>query len=157
MATTLRLMTSLGLPFALKEISLRNAKLAATYRDWARNLPPGPVSRLALSMAEQRADLGKSLGEISAPLASARVEVELETAPASAAGSEASEASLADSKALLKLMIAAEAADQEFLAVLAGAVLPISSDSAEALASEADSARKRSVWAQDQLELLSMI
>jgi len=150
-------MTSLGLPFALREISLRNAKLAATYRDWARHLPPGPVSRLALSMAEQRGDLGKKLGEISASLALASVVVELETDPASAAGSEAATEPLSDPKALLKLMVVAEAADHEFLASLAGAVLPASSDSAEALASEADSARKRSVWAQDQLELLSML
>lgn len=154
-------MTSLGLPFALKEISSRNAKLAATYRDWARHLPPGPVSRLAFSMAEQRGDLGKSLDEISLALASANasanVEVELETAPASAAGSEAASAALSDIKELLKLMAAAEAADQEFLAALAGAVLPASRDAAETLASEADSARKRSAWAQDQLELLSML
>jgi hypothetical protein len=83
--------------------------------------------------------------------------VEFETAPASAAGSEAASEPLSDPKALLKLMITAEAADQEFLATLAGAVLPASIDAAEALASEADAARKRSVWAQDQLELLSML
>jgi len=147
----------LALPFALKEISSRNAMLAATYHDWARHLPPGPVSRLALSMAEQRGDLGKKLGEISASLASASVEVELEAAPASAAGSEAAAEPLSDPNALLKLMVAAEAADQEFLSTLAGAVLLASSDAAETLASEADSARKRSVWAQDQLELLSML
>jgi hypothetical protein len=108
-------------------------------------------------MAEQRGDLGKKLGEISASLALASVVVELETDPASAAGSEAATEPLSDPKALLKLMVVAEAADHEFLASLAGAVLPASSDSAEALASEADSARKRSVWAQDQLELLSML
>jgi hypothetical protein len=150
-------MTSLALSFALKEISSRNATLAAAYREWAHRLPPGPVSRLSLSMVEQRRDLGKSLVELTAALASASVEVEFETAPASAAGSSASSASLSDPRALLKLMAEAEAADHEFLATLAGAVLPASSEAAETLAGEADAARKRSVWAQDQFELLSML
>jgi hypothetical protein len=150
-------MSSLPLSLALKELSSRNAAIAAIYREWARRLPPGPVTRLTGSIAEQRLDLGKALAEIAADRALPEIEVEFETAPASAAGIEANEASLADPKAILKRMSEAEASDHELLAAVAGAVLAASVPTAERLASEADQARKRSIWAQDQLELLNML
>jgi hypothetical protein len=157
-ATRLKLMSSLSLPAALKELSSRNTVIAATYREWARRLPPGPVSRLAWSIAEQRLNLGKTLGEIAAeqPLGVVEVEFELVT-PASAAGVVMGDASLVDLRVILKKMSEAEAADHELLAAVAGAIVPLSGEAAERLASEADSARKRSIWAQDQLELLSML
>jgi hypothetical protein len=150
-------MSSLPLSFALKELSSRNTAIAAIYREWARRLPPGPVTRLAWSIAEQRLDLGKALGEIAADRGIPEVEVEFETAPASSAGVEASEAALADPIIILKKISEAEASDHELLAAVAGAVVPSSGPVAERLASEAASARKRSIWAQDQLELLSML
>jgi hypothetical protein len=148
-------MSSQPLSFALKELSSRNAAIVAIYRDWARHLPPGPVTRLAWSIAEQRLDLGKALGEIAADRSLPEVEVEFETVPASAIGAGA--ASLTDIKAILKEISEAEAWDHELLAEVAGAVVPSSGPVAERLASEAASARKRSIWAQDQLELLSML
>jgi hypothetical protein len=150
-------MSSLALSFALKELSSRNTVIAATYREWARRLTPGPVSRLAWSMAEQRLDLGKTLGEIAANRSLPEVEVEFDLAPAAAAGVVASEASLAEPRAILKKMSEAESADHELLAAVAGAIVPASGAAAERLASEAAQARKRSIWAQDQLELLSML
>jgi hypothetical protein len=150
-------MSSLPLPAALKELSTRNTVIAATYREWARRLPPGPVSRLTWSIAEQRLNLGKTLGDIAAEQSLGVVEVEFELAPASAAGVVMGDASLADLRAILKKMSEAEAADHELLAAVAGAIVPLSLDAAERLASEAESARKRSSWAQDQLELLSML
>jgi hypothetical protein len=149
-------MTSLGISFALKELSSRNARLAAAYREWARRMPPGPVSRLAQSISEQRIELGKTLNALSLDSALSGVDVEFEIAPASAAGSDAAMASLSEPKALLKKMAEAEAADHEFFAAIAGAVLPASAQAAESFAAEAAAARKRSIWAQDQLELLSM-
>jgi hypothetical protein len=150
-------MTSLGISFAIKELSSRNASLAAAYHDWAKRMPPGPVSKLAQSIAEQRLELGKTLGELASDPAISGIEVEFETAPASAAGSDAAEASFADPKALLKRMIQAEDADYEYFAAVSGAVLPASPSAAERFAAEAAAARKRSLWAQDQLELLSML
>jgi hypothetical protein len=156
-AATLSNMMSLGISFALKELSLRNARLATAYHDWARNMPPGPATRLAESMSEQRRELGKALGELAADPSISGVEVEFESAPASAAGSDASEAPLTDPKVLLKRMAEAEDADHEYLVAIAGAVLPASTQAAERFAAEAAAARKRSTWAQDQLELLSML
>jgi hypothetical protein len=150
-------MSSLPLSFALKELSSRNAAIAAIYREWARRLQPGPVTRLAWSIAEQRLDLGKALSEIAADRSLPEVDVEFESTIASAAGVDAGEATLADSKAILKKIAEAEASDHELLAAVAGAVVPSSGPVAERLASEAASARKRSIWAQDQLELLSML
>jgi hypothetical protein len=150
-------MTSLGISFALKELSARNASLAAAYRDWARRMPPGPVSRLSQSIYEQRLGLGAALSELSSDPSVSGVQVEFEMAPASAAGSDAAAAPLTDAKALLKRMIDAEEADHEFLAAIAGAVLPASTSAAERFAAEAAASRKRSLWAQDQLELLSML
>jgi hypothetical protein len=149
-------MSSLPLSLALKELSSRNTAIAAIYREWARRLPPGPVTRLTWSIAEQRLDLGKALGEISADRSLPEVEVEFETAPASAAGVYADAASLSDAKTILRKISEAEASDHELLAAVAGAVVSASGPVAERLASEASQARKRSIWAQDQLELLSM-
>jgi hypothetical protein len=150
-------MSSLPLSLALKELSSRNGHIAATYREWARRLPPGPVTRLTGSIAEQRLDLGKVLAEIAANRALPEVEVEFDLAPASAASVDADEAAPAEPKDILKRISEAEAADHELLAAVAGAVIAASGEAAERLASEAASARKRSIWAQDQLELLSML
>jgi hypothetical protein len=149
-------MSSLLLSFALKELSSRNAAIAATYREWARRLPPGPLTRLTGSIAEQRLDLGKALGEIASYRSLPDIEVEFELAPASAAGVSQVEAKLDDPKVILRKMAEAEAAEHELLAAVAGAVLPESAPVAERLASEAAAARKRSIWAQDQLDLISL-
>ena len=53
-------------------------------------------------------------------------------------------------------MAAAEGAEHDLLSAAAGAALPASSEAAELLAAEAAAAQKRSIWAQDQLELLSL-
>lgn len=155
-------MKSLAVSSALREISARNAGIAAAYRDWALHLPPGPVSRLASSMALQRLELGKVLGALSGspPLAEAQVEFEFD--PAHLIKVEAFKSLSFDGTViglgdLLRKMAAAEAEDHELLAAVAGAVLPLSGEAAESLAGEAASARKRSLWAQDHLELLSML
>jgi hypothetical protein len=83
-------------------------------------------------------------------------EVEFDVDPANLTGKDAFIGAIVDSKELLKKMAEAEAGDHELLAAVAGAVLPGSIAIAELLASEADSARKRSIWAQDHLDLLSM-
>jgi hypothetical protein len=150
-------MSSLPLSFALKELRSRNTVIAATYREWARRLPPGPVSRLAGSIAEQRLDLGKALGEIAADRTLTEIEVEFDQDPAAAAGVESKEASLMEPRLILKKIAESESADHELLAAVAGAVVAISVPVAERLASEAATARKRSIWAQDQLELISML
>ncbi len=141
---------------ALKELTARNAAIAAAYRGWAKRLPPGPVSRLASSLAEQRNELGKALLEIAGDRSLGETVVEFDTEPSTLTGVDAFEGTMIDSKDLLKNMAEAESADHELLATVAGAALPASSAIAERLASEADSARKRSVWAQDHLDLLSM-
>jgi hypothetical protein len=149
-------MLSLRLPFALKELSSRNTIIAARYRDWSRRLLPGPVTRLSASIAEQRLDLGKALMEVAADRSLPEIEVEFDVAPAAAAGVEGNETQLEEPKAILRRIAETEAAEYELLAAVAGAVLPASVPFAEMLAAEAASARKRSIWAQDQLELLSM-
>jgi hypothetical protein len=149
-------MTRLLLSSALKEISSRNAAIAASYRDWAKRLPPGPVSKLASSMAGQRLDLGKTLGEISADPSLVEMNVEFDSDPRSLAVWEPSGGGRLEPKELLEKMAEAEAADHELLAAFAGAFLPASLAIAERLASEANSARKRSTWAQDHLDLLRM-
>jgi hypothetical protein len=141
---------------ALKEISLRNAAIAAAYRALAKRLPPGPVCKLASSIAEQRLELGKILGEVSVDRSLPESEVEFDVDPANLTGKDAFMGAIVDSRELLKKMAEAEAGDHELLAAVAGAVLPGSIAIAELLASEADSARKRSIWAQDHLDLLSM-
>ncbi len=156
-------MKSLPISSALKELSSRNTAVLAAYRDWARRLPPGSASRLASSMAEQRLELGKALAEIGsnvAVLASApelEVEFEFDPSPSSVLeGKGPSPGSVAEPKGLLKAMAEIETVEHELLAAAAGAALPLSSVLAERLAGEAASARIRSIWAQDQLELLSM-
>jgi hypothetical protein len=155
-------MTRLAFSAAIREIGQRNADVAASYRDCARRLPPGPVSRLAASMAQQRLELGKVLGSISGSPALPEIEVEFDVSPSHLLGANAFDAESFDGTViglgdLLRKMAAAESADHEFLAAAAGAILPLSSALAESLAGEADSARKRSIWAQDHLELLSMM
>ncbi len=145
------------LSFALKELRSRNAAVTALYRDWAWHLPPGPVTRLTASIAGQRQDLSKTLGEIAADRGLPEVEVEFDGGPESGSELGPGAASLADPKAILKKVAETEAFDHELLAAIAGAVLAASSPIAERLASEAASARKRSIWAQDQLDLLSML
>lgn len=149
-------MERLPLSTALKEISSRNAAIAAAYRDWAKRLPPGPVSKLARSMAEQRADLGKTIREIAGDRSIPDTEVVFDVEPSSLIGQADFDIGMAETKELLARMTAAEAADHELLATLAGTILPASGTAAERLAAEADSARKRSTWAQDHLDLLSM-
>ena len=155
-------MKSLLLPMALTELSLRNSAILAAYREWARRLTPGPVSRLTSSIIEQRFELGKALGEAASELSAAtlpRLEVEFEVEPSPAALIErklASPEPMPEPKILLSAMTELEAVDHEFLAAVAGAALSFSSVIAERLAGEAESARKRSNWAQDHLDLLSM-
>ena len=149
-------MTSLPFPSAIKELNSRNVLLCAAYRDWSRRLPPGPVSRLASSISTQRGDLGKTLADLTADRALFTAEVEFEIAPASAPGFDAAKDGALDPKVLLSRMAAAEAAEHDLLSAAAGAALPSSSEAAELLATEAAAAQKRSIWAQDQLELLSL-
>jgi hypothetical protein len=148
---TMRLLSS-----ALKEISSRNAAMASTYRALAKRLPPGPVSKLAASIAEQRLELGRILGEVSGDHSLPESEVEFDVDTANLTGKDAFVGTIVDSKEILKKMVETEAADHELLAAVAGAVLPASITVAESLAAEADSARKRSIWAQEHLDLLSM-
>jgi hypothetical protein len=156
-------MTSLPFSSALNELVSRNSAIAAAYREWARRLPPGPSSKLASSMAEQRLELGKTLGEIAAAIAAVSslpelvVEFEIEPFPASLGeGRSANAATPAEPKEVLRRMAETEAADYELLAAAAGAVLPLSSAVAEQIAAEAGAARKRATWAQDHLDLLGM-
>jgi hypothetical protein len=144
------------LPSALKAIATRNAAIASAYRGWAKSLPPGPVSKLASSMAGQRLDFGKALDEISADRGLFEIEVEFDLDPADLPGAEAMLGIPQDPKTLLQKMAEAETVDYELLASIAGAVLPTSGAVAERLASEAASSRKRSMWAHDHLDLLSM-
>jgi hypothetical protein len=144
-------MTSRPLPEAIKELKERNLALATAYRDAARRLPPGPVSKLAASMAEQRLDLIESLDEAAATCRSPGIvefEAEVRYAPEPSAA--------VDQLALLRTMAKEEALEHELISALAGALLPSSTSAAEQLATEAESARKRAQWAQDQLDLLSM-
>jgi hypothetical protein len=151
-------MPNLPLSFALKELSSRNTQITATYREWARRLLPGPITKLTVSIAEQRLDLGKALKEIASYKSLPEVEVEFDLAPAAAAGVSSSKVSLEEEEPrfVLRKIADAEMADHELLAAVAGAVLPASGPVAERLAAEASSARKRSIWAQDQLELLDL-
>ena len=115
-------------------------------------------------MAEQRLELSKALGEISMEIgailaASPDIEIEFESGISPAAlidGKSGSGESPADPKDLLKAMAEIESGEHELLAALAGALLPLSSVLAERLAGEAASARKRSNWARDHLDLLGM-
>jgi hypothetical protein len=150
-------MPSMPFPDALGELRSRSLSVAAVYRDWGRRLPPGPITRLALSLAEQRLDLAKALAELVAEHGLRGIQVEFELDPAEAPAPSAAEAGLAEPAAILKKMVAAEAADHELLAEAAGAAVAASAATAERLAAEAASARKRSIWAQDQLELLDML
>jgi hypothetical protein len=149
-------MSNMPFPDAFKELRSRNLSIAAIYREWSRRLPPGPVTRLALSIAEQRRDLDKVFGEIATNYELQSIQVEFELPPSEVAGVSAADSALSEPKAILKEIAAAEAADHDLLATVAGAALTSSTEIAERLAGEAASARKRSIWAQDQLELLSM-
>jgi hypothetical protein len=155
-------MMKVPLADALAQVHRRNAAIAAAYRAWEKRLPPGPVSKLAASLAEQRSDLGKTIGEIAAKPFPREAEAELEQELGSLPGVEppgpglppgAGAAGPAD---FLARVAAAETAEYELLAALAGSVIAFSGDEAERLAAEANSARKRSKWAQDHLDLLSM-
>jgi hypothetical protein len=105
-------------------------------------------------MAEQRIDLADSLANLSSQIGLPAIEVEFEEAPATVVGYDAQDA--AEPKALLSRMAKAEAADYEILTTIAGTFLPFSNEAAEILASQAEAARKRSSWAQDQLDLLNL-
>jgi hypothetical protein len=113
-------------------------------------------------MAEQRFELGKVLGEIARDAAAmatfpeTEVEFEMDPSPAMVDRKFQSLGTPAEPKELLKIMAEIETADHELLAAAAGAVLSLSSVMAERLAGEAASARKRSNWAQDHLDLLGM-
>ena len=136
----------------LKEIGARNTGLVSAYREAVRRLAPGPVSKLAASIVEQRHDLGNAIAEIANDRTIPEVEVEFDSEPIFAIAVT----TISDPVGLLKEMAHEEAADHEILATVAGALLPASIDAAERLAAQADSARKRSTWAQDHIDLLSM-
>ena len=146
----------MSLASALKVIITYNASIGAAYRDWARRLPPGPVSALASSMAAQRQELGKVLAGIGGDGSIPQVEVEFDINPSVMTSFEDLGTAVVEPKALLQKMVEAEAVDHEFLSALAGAILPASASVAETLADEANSARKRSSWAQDHLDLLGL-
>jgi hypothetical protein len=112
-------------------------------------------------MAQQRHELGKVLGAISANASLPELEVEFEVDPSYLIGVDAFRVETFDGTVIglgdfLRKMAAAESADHELLAAVAGAILPASASAAESLAGEADAARKRCTWAQDHLDLLSM-
>ncbi len=141
---------------ALKEIGSRNTAMASAYQSLARHLPPGPLCKLAKSMAEQRLELGKTLVDVSAFHSLPDSEIEFEMDPVSAVSAATVAEAVGNPRELLKKMTEAELADHELLATVAGAVLPASVSIADRLASEAESARKRSVWAQDHLDLINI-
>ena len=149
-------MIRMFLSSAFKSLVSRNTAIAGAYREWAFRLPPGPVSKLATSMAQQRLDLGKVLAEVAGDRFLQETEVEFDIDSATLFGDADLATAKLEPKELLKKMAETEMNDHELLAAVAGAILPASSALAEKLAGEAASARKRSIWAQDHLELLEM-
>ena len=149
-------MEKMSLSSALKVITTYNGAIASAYKDWARRLPPGPISTLAASMAEQRQDLGRLLTEISADRSLPEVEVDFDIDLGALRGFDSLATTVVEPRELLAKMAEAEAVDHEFLAALAGAVVAVSTSTAENLAVAADSARKRSTWAREHLELLGL-
>ena len=155
-------MKSLLLPMALTELSLRNSAMLAAYREWARRLTPGPVSRLTSSIIEQRFELGKALGEAAselsaATLPSARSRIRGRAIPAALIERKlASPEPMRNLKFFYRPWPKSKPSITSSSPRVAGAVLSFSSVIAERLAGEAESARKRSNWAQDHLDLLSM-
>ena len=145
-------MVSTTVATALETVSKRNSALAAIYTDAARSILSRSVSKLALSVADQRRELGKALVELAqvegAGLANAEVEqIPLDQSPTWAGGE------ICD---FLQFMVKAESAEYELLSSLAGAFVVFSADGAERLASLSEQARKRATWAQDHLDLLGI-
>jgi len=145
-------MVLVPLAAALDATSERNSALAASYKDGARSILSRSISSLALSMADQRRELGKTLLDLAAIAGTEKAAAELETglldAPRAWSGTEACD--------FLNFMVRAETSDYELLACLAGAFVPLSPDAAERLASLSEQARKRAAWAQDHLDLLGI-
>lgn len=137
---------------ALDALLARNEALLVLYREGAKNLLSRSISSLAASMIDQRRELAKDVASLKRQVADAGAPIDFEltasTLPPNPSGEGA--------KGLLESMKKIEAEDYEFLSSLAGAVLPLSVEAAERLASLAEQARKRSSWAQDHLELLGI-
>ncbi len=145
-------MESVSLAVALEASSKRNASIATLYKEEAKTILSRSISSLALSLADQRKELGKALLEFAGLDGTKAAVAELETrfleAPAGSPGIEPWD--------FLEFAIRTESSDYELLACLAGAFLPLSSEAAERLAALSEQARKRSVWAQDHLDLLGL-
>ncbi|MDA8426395.1 MAG: hypothetical protein M0Z80_09690 [Treponema sp.] len=145
-------MMNVPLSSALETASKRNAVAAATYKAGAKSILSRSISSLALSLADQRRELGKVLLELASVGGAETVLAELEPkfleGQAIPAGS--------DPCAFLEFALRVETEDYELLAALAGAFLPLSTDGAERLAALSEQARKRAAWAQDHLELIKL-
>jgi hypothetical protein len=139
---------------ALGAASARNAALVSAYKYGAHSILSRPVTSLALSMADQRKDLGKALSAMAALPGVRDTYAELDIDPIRlGAPPPWSAANACD---FLSLVKEAESIDYEILACLAGAFLPLSPDTAEQLASLSEQSRKRASWAQDHLDLQQM-
>ncbi len=144
-------MVQLSYKAAIEALLARNSALIALYKEGAKSLLSRPVTSLALSMADQRRELGKELAALAQGQDPGAGPIELEAAPASPAAPAAGDAS-----GLLSRMRDQESDDYELLTALSGALLPSSAELAERLAGLAEQARKRSSWAQDHLDLLGI-
>ncbi|HOX33904.1 MAG TPA: hypothetical protein PLB91_16355 [Spirochaetales bacterium] len=144
-------MVQISYKAAIDALLARNTALIALYKEGAKSLLSRPVTSLALSMADQRRELGKELAALARLQDPGAGPIELESAPA---GPEAPAAG--DASSLLSRMRDQESDDYELLTALSGALLPSSAELAERLAGLAEQARKRSSWAQDHLDLLGI-
>ncbi len=136
---------------ALGAASARNAALVSTYKYGAQSLLSRPITSLAQSMADQRKDLGKALALLAAIPGVRDTYAELDLDPERLeAPPPWAAVSICD---FLALVQDAETVDYEILACLAGAILPLSAEAAEQLASLSEQSRKRASWAQDHLDL----
>jgi hypothetical protein len=147
-------MTSMPLEAALAAVRLRNEALVGAYKDGARSVLSGPVSRLARSMADQRRELGKDLAELALLPGLQEAVAELDLDPL--LFEKPLPWNTADVNELLERMRSAEADDYLILACIAGAFVPVSTEAAERVAALAEQARKRSTWARDHLDLLGI-
>lgn len=116
-------MESVSLAVALEASSKRNASIATLYKEEAKTILSRSISSLALSLADQRKELGKALLEFAGLDGTKAAVAELETrfleAPAGSPGIEPCD--------FLEFAIRTESSDYELLACLAGAFLPLSS------------------------------
>ena len=139
---------------ALSAASARNAALVAAYKYGARNLLSRSVSSLALSMADQRKDLGRNLASFADIPGVRDTFAELDLDPERLA--PLAPWTPSDICEFLTRVRESESVDYEILACLAGAFVGLSSEAAERLALLSEASRRRASWAQDHLDLLGI-